>query len=537
MATSDDPDLFRLQRFLCFGQENGIYNSNSPHSTFLLTDVNCIERLLLNGRGNDILQCIKDVSCGNKACRQTPVLYAFAFCTKFGDREMKKKAYEMLRDICRVPTHLFQFVKFSKDLSTKREGKTGWGRCHRVGIGRWYNSFANNARQLAYHVTKYRKRHSWSHRDVIRLAHVKPQNEKIRTILKYVLGKDREEIVALHDSVDKELKEVQTLLRAVTDAKHCTDKFRLCELIADHELSREHVPIELLKEKEVWTVLIRTMPLMAMLRNLGKMTKLGIFDDENASFFVELVEKKLSKEGLQKARVHPLALLSALNQYSKGKGHQGKLTWKQNGDIIKILDKAFYESIQLLPVSGKRYLLAVSVSDEMQKPLIGSPLSASEAAAAMVLSIIKQEPQVKTLLFTHSGHSFVSNIDKYDNMNSIKGKIQSITERSSNETLNSWVKEHENKYDVFIVFTDSLAYEGSRVLEMFDSVTPCIGAVNHKRIIVAMTSKRNEVPEPRDTNTLHVIGFDPMTPKIIRTFIDQFESPDYESMEGVQQYC
>jgi hypothetical protein len=58
-----------------------------------------------------------------------------------------------------------------------------------------------------------------------------------------------------------------------------------------HELVREHVPTELLASKEIWEQLFRKMPMMAMLRSLGKMSSLELLT--SGSFEEELVVSKL----------------------------------------------------------------------------------------------------------------------------------------------------------------------------------------------------------------------------------------------------
>lgn len=49
---------------------------------------------------------------------------------------------------------------------------TGWGRAHRRAVTNWYCS--RSPTELAEIVTKTVSRYRWSHRDLLRLAHVKP---------------------------------------------------------------------------------------------------------------------------------------------------------------------------------------------------------------------------------------------------------------------------------------------------------------------------------------------------------------------------
>ncbi|CAG2218134.1 SSA2 [Mytilus edulis] len=342
-------DEYLLRRFICLGSKNSVYISNTQHTKFSRNDVPFIERLIERRRGIEVLDCIKDVSDNNKACRQEPTMFAYAFCMVHGDQVMKKYGYKMLNNICRIPTHLFEFQNYCEELNKQKNDNSGWGRSHRMGISKWYNNFANDAPKLAYLVTKYKKRSKWNHRDIVRLAHVKPTNERIRTILKFIVNKEMDDVVTLHESLDKDHKEVKRFLRAVIEAKECEDKVQLIELITLHNLAREHIPNSFLSEKEVWQVLLRTMPLTAMIRNMGKMTKLGIFDDEHASFYVTLVEERMESKTLLASTVHPLRILFALRQYQEGKGDKGKLEWHPNRAITTILEKAFDDTVNLQP--------------------------------------------------------------------------------------------------------------------------------------------------------------------------------------------
>ncbi|CAC5409700.1 TROVE2 [Mytilus coruscus] len=532
-------DDYLLRRFLCLGSKDSVYRSNTQHSKFSRNDVPFIERLIVNRRGTEVLDCIKDVSDNNKACRQEPTMFAYAFCMVHGDKVIKNYGYKMLNNICRIPTHLFEFQNYCEELNKQKNNGSGWGRSHRNGISKWYNSYANDAPKLAYLVTKYKKRSKWNHRDIVRLAHVKPKNERIRTILKFIVNKEMDDVVTLHESLDKDHRKVKTFIRAVIEAKECEDKVQLIELITLHGLEREHIPNSFLSEKEVWRVLLRTMPLTAMIRNMGKMTRLGIFDDEHASFFVTLVKEKLESDVLQESKVHPLRILFALRQYQAGKGDKGKLEWHPNHAITTILEKAFDDTVSLQPKSGKRYLLAVSVSGEMKEKLIGSPLTASEAAGAMVHTIVKKEDRVETLLFENNlERPYISTIDPNDNFNSIKRKLELFSPSEGHQiTFSNWARDNNN-FDVIMVFTDTLTGEGEgHVTEPFDHFCQShrVGAPNHARVIVAMTGKTNDVVEPCDIQTLHVIGFDPSSPQIINSFISGFNYNN-APMEGVEVY-
>ena len=68
---------------------------------------------------------------------------------------------------------------------------SGWGRCFKRAISKWFLSFVSNPEYLAYLLTKYRRRCGWSVKVVIKLAHIKSpdvtENEKaVGLILRFV---------------------------------------------------------------------------------------------------------------------------------------------------------------------------------------------------------------------------------------------------------------------------------------------------------------------------------------------------------------
>lgn len=58
---------------------------------------------------------------------------------------------------------------------------TGWGRGLRRAVGSWYLSW--EPRRLALEVTRHASAHGWTHRDVLKLAHLKLKDMPIGNVL------------------------------------------------------------------------------------------------------------------------------------------------------------------------------------------------------------------------------------------------------------------------------------------------------------------------------------------------------------------
>ena len=94
------------------------------------------------------------------------------------------------------------------------------------------------------------------------------------------------------------------------------------------------------------------MPMTALIRNLGKMSSLKMFEDSvehsGSEVALKVCEWLRSDERLMKAKIHPFNVLLALKTYESGKGFQGSNTWVVNKDIVKALNDAFYKSFKVL---------------------------------------------------------------------------------------------------------------------------------------------------------------------------------------------
>ena len=164
---------------------------------------------------------------------------------------------------------LFEFIGHCQAMG---EGE-GWGRGMRRAIAEIYLS--KEPRSLAYWVSKDRQRVGWTHRDVLRVAHVKPGTDGHNLVLNYAA---KDALAALAPGAEKsnEAAAARAFLTGVEAARRSEDAQEVIRPIASCGLAREHVPSPLLGSVEVWRALLDRMPMTAMMRNLAKMTAVGL---------------------------------------------------------------------------------------------------------------------------------------------------------------------------------------------------------------------------------------------------------------------
>jgi 60 kDa SS-A/Ro ribonucleoprotein len=133
-------------------------------------------------------------------------------------------------------------------------------------------------------------------------------------------------------------------------------------IVRTHRLPREAVPTQWLTHAEMWA--LPAMPMTALLRNVATLTRVGLLrQGSNATKHVAAQLRDAMR--LHKSRVHPLAVLAALNTYRLGRGARGSSTWQPVAAIVDALDDAFYQSFGAVNPSGKRMLLELDVSGSM----------------------------------------------------------------------------------------------------------------------------------------------------------------------------
>ena len=424
--------------------------------------------------------------------------------------------------MCRIPTHLFAFVTYCQLLS---EG-TGWSRNHKRGVGEWYTG--KTAPHLAMLVTKYQQRDGWSHRDVLRLAHVQPPSKAHDIIFRYAtngyekLG-DIAEYAAAHaggDGMDvaEGVGKVTALLDAVQAAKTTVDAGTMAMLIAKHHLVREHVPTGLLNSEVVWAALLEHMPMTAMLRNLGKMTSIGLLTPDSAHS-AKVVAALHDADKLHAAKIHPFAVLLALKTYGTGHGDKGSLKWEPVPEIEAALDHAFYLAFNNVAPTGNRMVLGIDVSGSMGCSHVhGSCITAREGAAAMAMLAARTEPSSVFMAFCDE---FVPlDIGAQNGLNDVVRAISDLPFGATDCSLPMlWAMQNNVEADCFMVLTDCETFAGDIsphvALQRYREAT----GINAKLVVVAMTSNGFTLADPDDRGMLDVVGFDANAPLVIREFL------------------
>lgn len=491
----------RLDRFLVLGAEGGSYYAS--------------ERTLTKENAQAVLDCadedakrtinrIVEISEAGRAPKNDPAIFALAMLATYV--KTSSLVRHVLPKVCRIGTHLFQFVEACKAL------RPGWRRSLRSAVSAWYDSFLPE--DLARQVSKYQQRNGWSHSDLLRLVHPKADDRSRQTIYHWI-RKGWDEVGAKpHD--DEALLAIWAMERA---KKASVDE--VCNLIRGYSLPRECVPTEMLTEAKVWDALLERMPMHAMVRNLATMTRVGVLAPMSVGTRKVLAELA-NVDRLRKSRLHPFAVLTALMTYKSGHGQRGSNTWVPVPQIVDALDGAFYGAFGNVEITGKRWMLALDVSGSMTSGNIGGVegLTPRVAAAAMSLVTAATEPDHAFMAF--STYFMPLDISPKQRLDQVVRTMDGMPFAGTDCALPMiYANKMSIPVDVFVVYTDSETWQGnihaSQALLQYrkDMKIPA------KLIVVGMVSNGFTIADPNDAGMLDVVGFDTSAPQLMGDFARQ----------------
>lgn len=497
-------DRKRLVRFLILGSEGGTYYASEKKLT--IENAECIKRLVSNDTdGVWTVQEIAKVSDAGRAPKNDPALFALAVAAKFGTPLVKREALLALPRVARIGTHLFHFLQFCTSLDV------GWGRGLRKAVGSWYTT--KNEAELARMLVKYQSRDGWSNRDALRLSHPKPLDVGQQAIFHWAVngtGEGRKWEAGEHPGVE--------YLAAFDALKVATEVSQVVELVDKYNFPREAIPTQFLNSPEVWSALLPRMGLEAMIRNLGKMTEVGVISPLSEAEKA-VCNKLLDEKAVVRARLHPLKILVARMVYCAGRGVKGSLAWTPSNRVVAALDKAFYFAFGSLEPTGKRFLKCLDVSGSMSLGNIAGMPGITPRVASGLLAMVTARTEQNWATMAFSSGFIPVNITPTMSLNEIVDTISNLPFDATDCSLPMvWAEKNRIPVDVFEVYTDSETN--------CNKITPHVAlkryrdkmGIDSKLVVVAMTSSNTSIANPADAGMLDVVGFDTSTPDLILDF-------------------
>lgn len=449
----------------------------------------------------DMLRKYRDVQC--KKVEPLIFLLAFGATYKTGEDKylgFRNIVYHFLDQICKIPTTLHLFIHYCKQIMQISKGTTGWNNLHKNALRSWYKQKA--PLELAYLVTKYPKRHGYSTRDIFRLLHIVPECNQEHVLYKFIVNG---EIDNEHNAdVGLFLEDFKNL----SSPEMTVDK--ICLLINKHKFTHEHIPNHLLNDADIWFSLIQHIPSIALLRNLNKITSIGLLRDINAKQFI--IQKIMNMKN-----INPITLLITIKMYAIG-----TLTWKPDNEILNVLNQKFMETpVETKNKSSTRICCALDVSGSMQSSIFGADcLSAIEATTALAM-LLKKRYGDNIDIMGFSNNFVLLDISPEK---SLIENIKNISDLPFGNTDISlpftWAEEHQQKYDTFLVMTDNETNANTiDPIQALEKYKKTIGVDKCGLIVLATTANDISIGSSSNKNVLNIAGFNETVPLIVEEFI------------------
>lgn len=503
----------RLERFLILGSERGSYYTRERELT--RENAKAVDACLTENPVRAV-RTIAVISKAGRAPKNDPAIFALSLAASHPSPVAKREAMKALGEVCRTGTHLFQFVEM---VSKQR----GWGRGLRAAVAGWYGS--KEPQQLMYQLAKYRQRNGWFHRDVLRKCHWHPSTKELEAVARWVVGAELgQRSLKRGDKTFSYLSgQLPEYLQAFDELQKTDSKARVIELIDSQRFTHEMLPSQWLNDQTVWEALLPDMPLGALVRNLGKLTAIELVKPMSKAS-QRVVEKLSNTEVLRKSRLHPLAILTALQVYRQGCGQKGSLSWRPVAQVMDALDDAFYAAFDHVVPTGKRRMLALDVSGSMEAKIAGSPLSCREASAAMAMVTARTESNYMFLGFSDRRGSWGTGVSPLEI--SAKQRLDDVVRYISRLPFGGtdcalpMLHAMAEGLDVesFDVYTDSETWHGTvhphEALRQYRQRT----GIAAKLAVVGMVSNGFTIADPTDAGMLDVVGFDTATPNVLADF-------------------
>lgn len=482
-----------LDRFLTLGSESAGYYVGKKDVTKM--SFNTVKACIA-ADGVRVVNRALEYSLAGRAPKNDPAVVAIALAAVFGSAETKQAAYDALPRIARTGTWLFMFVSILDSM-----GK--WNAAAKRGVAKWYTS--KEMDKLALQLLKYQSRDGWAHRDVLRLAHVKPSSEVQSNLFRYAVKGELPEGAA-----------VPQLLVDFEYLKRAEDKKTVLRLVeGNSNLTWEMVPTQFLKDADVLSALVVNMGLTATIRKLGALTAHGVIAPLSAGT-KNVIAKLSDVESLRKQRVHPITLLQAFKQYQVGHGEKGSLTWKADQRVLDAINDAFYASFATQEKTDDSYLVGVDCSGSMFGAAVnGSPnLTAAEVAGVMALAVVKNQPNYWIGGFnTRMGELAITPNMRLDAVLAVMRRFSWGGTDCALPMMHA--TQHGMKVDRFCVLTDNETWAGR--IQPVEALRDYRKKLNPmaKSIVIGTSVSEFTIADPKDAGMLDIAGFDSAAPQLI----------------------
>jgi len=492
-------DFVALRRWLLTGSFSNFFYESSRKNTNenLDTLLNCIQQ----DPEKVASEIVYASNTGTMASQHTCILALVHLSN--GEDKAKQQFRSIFNNVVRTASHLYEFVSYAKKVR-------GMGKTIHKAIKGWIET--KDTKGLEYQFLKYQQREGFANRDILRLFKPIPRNELESNLFSWIVGKS--------EDVSPELSRISMYEKMKSGD---VTKKEVIEGIANLGLTHEMIPANIERDKNVWTALFYKAPMTATIRNLATYTRNGVFEGKKGMENLDVLEEKLSKEMLQKSRIHPLEIANAQKVYMSGgtMGRSRNAEYTPIPRVSDLLEQAVHDSFQTQEPTGKHFFHALDISGSMTwGNMPGLMLEPFEIETIMSLVSVNTE---KNYFVGGFSDDFIAlpEVSKGAKIRNTIDKISSHEFGGTNAASAYRYAIKNNIYtDVFVFWTDNMNWGGvygdshpSKILLKYrKEINP-----DAKAIYVTLVPYGDKVTlaDPKDPMSYDIAGFSSQTPKII----------------------
>ncbi|BFZ20325.1 hypothetical protein BsWGS_23364 [Bradybaena similaris] len=523
MALNATNDLDFVTRFVCTGSEQGCH-SVLPKQDYR-DKVPSLHSLLTKESANGVIKRLRTILEKKSFVTKDPLLFALATIVRnmpvgvVDADSVRQGAYDLALDAFESPMDLFTFVSFDKAVSS--HARAGWGRGMKRIVTRWYES--KKPLDLALETTRCKSGHGWSHRDIIRQTHIRPdkRSKGVAVVLNY-LARGRKYLETFKADEDDE-EEVQQVVAYLKDVELLTgstaeDKELIRNLIERRKLIDRQIPSHLFQVKETFEGLLGHMNLIDIFRRIPKMASLAMLDHA-APEATKIIEYLGNFDRIKEENIPPIVIFVALRRYETNKAKK----WVKNHNVIRALYAAFNASLQCLPTIGKRILIAIHIDSRITRHRVsGANYFTPMMPCALMAKFFTQSETDVQIVYFHQKVSELKISPKMPMAGIIETIIQPTKEAQNSQFDLSlplvWASLGEKQFDSILIMSDKKTVTSPEAFfNAINAYRTDVHLPNAKLAFIGL-SDHAVMGNKHDLNMLEVSGFNEKVPGLIYSF-------------------
>lgn len=488
----------QAERFLRTGDELGQYTVPVPD--FWRTATPALDDCLRQDGPALVRLAVESLALG-RSHRPEPALFVLAKVISEGPAPARQSALDQLNAALKSSAHLFQLLEYLED-----HAKWDWRL--RTALRAWYTS--RSTTELANLVLRSPQAGSWNHRKLLGIAEPNPPTREHAALLRWLQGEALDGALVHTPGLD---------LIAAHDMLQKTDSLAIAlSVLARWPLLREHVPARWLTYPEVWTAVLSTLSLEALVRWMPRLADTELPRARQRVYDLA-VERLRALSALKTQTLSPFAALTALGAVQTGCRARDQAP---PAAIATALEAMFHQRLRATPRTGGTRLIAIdpsaSAATDALRHLPG--LSPRQAFAAMALMAAAGAEQAHVLAF---GRTLVPiAIAPDESLDTLLAKLDAVPGGPPDGAAPmEWALEQGVRADAVLVLS------GSRPSETANRIW---ASLLHYRarteratrwLAVSCGDGRLCAEPPVDVDMLEVAGLDPHVPALIGDWLGQ----------------